>query len=108
MKADEIKLHFQKLNEQNFKLNIVSNLKTDLGKGDSFIVNGRKSLSTVIDGYSSAIPVYNSIISQADRYIDMAKALGEANIEKALNEIKKEASDMIKICNSAVTKLRAI
>jgi len=108
MKAEEIKLHFKNLNEQNFKLNIVSNLKTDLGKGDSLIVNGRKSLSNVIDGYSSAIPVYNQIISEADKYILMAKSLGEANIEKSLNQIKKEASDMIKICNSAVTKLRAI
>lgn len=108
MNVQEIKLHFKKLEEQKFQFNIVSNLQNDLGKGDSFIANGRKSLSSVIDGYSSAIPVYNQIISEADKYILMAKSLGEAGIEKSLNQIKKDANDMIKLCNSAISKLKSI
>ena len=104
MKVEEIKLAFN----TNIQLNIVSILKTDLGKGDAFIVNGRKSMQNVIDGYNSAISVYTSIVSQADKYIDMAKAMGETGIQKSLEDTKKEANDMIKLSNAAITKLKSI
>lgn len=104
MKVEEIKVAFN----TNIQLNIVSILKTDLGKGDVFIVNGRKSLQNVIDGYNSAIGVYQSIIPQADKYIDMAKAMGESGIQKNLEDTKKEANDMIKLASSAIAKLKSI
>lgn len=105
---EEVLLCFKKNQQTHLQLNIVNNLQSDLGRGDASIANGRKSLSAVIDGYQSAIPIYNEIISQADKYILMAKSLGEAGIEKSLNQIKKEAGDMIKLCTSAISKLKAI
>ena len=104
MKVEEIKLAF----ESNIQLNIVSILKTDLGKGDSFIVNGRKGIQGVVDGYSNAINVYKGIIPMADKYIEMAKALGDAGIQKNLEDTKKEALSMIKISETAINKLKSI
>lgn len=104
MKVEDIKLAFN----TNIQLNIVSILKTELGKGDVHIVNGRKSLQSVIDGYSNAITVYNSIIPQADKYIDMAKAMGEMGIQKNLEDTKKEALSMVKLATAAIAKLKSI
>lgn len=98
----------QTVKNVSLELNIVGNLQDDLGKGDTFIVNGRKSLQSVIDGYSSAIVVYNGIIPTANKYLDMAKALGEATIQKQLETIIKNANEMIKLSNQAINKLKSI
>jgi len=98
----------QTVKNVSIELNIVGNLQDDLGKGDTFIVNGRKSLQSVIDGYSSAIVVYNGIIPTANKYLDMAKALGEATIQKQLETIIKNANEMIKLSNQAINKLKSI
>ncbi len=104
MKVEEIKLAF----ETNIQLNIVGILQGDLGKGDSAIVNGRKGIQTAVDGYNSAIAVYQSIIPTANKYLDMAKALGEATIQKQLEGVIKNANDMIKASNTAISKLKSV
>lgn len=108
MKKQEILLALKRNQEIHIQLNIVSNLQNDLGKGDSLIVNGRKSIQSIIESYNSAISVYQSIIPQADRYIDMAKSLGEATIQKQLEDVKKQANEMIKTCNSSISKLKSV
>jgi len=104
MKVEEIKLAFN----TNIQLNIVGILQGDLGKGDSAIVNGRKGIQTAVEGYNQAISVYTAIIPTANKYLDMAKALGEASIQKQLESVIKDANEMIKASNVAITKLKSI
>ena len=104
MKAEEIKLAFN----TNIQLNIVGILQGDLGKGDSAIVNGRKGIQTAVEGYGQAISVYSSIIPTANKYLDMAKALGEASIQKQLETVIKDANEMIKASNTAINKLKSV
>ena len=104
MKKEEIKLAFN----TNIQLNIVGILQGDLGKGDMSIVNGRKGIQMAVDGYNQAITVYSSIIPTANKYLDMAKALGEASIKSQLEKVIKDANEMIKASNAAVTKLKSV
>jgi|SRR3990172_8684495 len=104
MKVEEIKLAFN----TNIQLNIVGILQGDLGKGDMAIVNGRKGIQTAVDGYNSAITVYTAIIPTANKYLDMAKALGEASIQSQLEKVIKDANEMIKASTAAVAKLKSV
>lgn len=108
MKAEEIKLGFKKVSEVHIALNIVSILQGELGKGDSSIVSARSSIAPAVENYNKAISVYQSIIPKANQYLDMAKALGDAGIQKQLDTILKDANSMIKVCNTAITKLKSV
>lgn len=108
MKAEEIKLAFKKTSEIHIALNIVSVLQGELGKGDSNIVTARGSIAPAVENYNKAIAVYQSIIPKANTYIDMAKALGDAGIQKNLESVLKEANNMIKVCNTAIAKLKSV
>lgn len=88
--------------------NIADMLSSDLGKGDVKIVEARKSISSIVDGYSSAITVYTEVANTANKYLDMAKSLGEATMISRLTKIIKDANDMIKVCNQAVAKAKSI
>jgi hypothetical protein len=83
-------------------------LQGQLGDGDAQITKGRQSLSSVIDGYENAIKIYNSIVPDANKYIEMAKALGETTILSNLEKIKKDAQTMIKASEGAISKLKSI
>ena len=85
-----------------------TDLAADLGRGDAQIIAGRKAIPTIVDGYQNAVTIYQSVVSSADKYIVMAKALGETEIQQSLEKRKKDALDMIKLSQAAITKLKSI
>lgn len=88
--------------------NIADTLSSDLGKGDLKIVEARKNIQSLVDGYQSAIQIYEGINSTANKYLDMAKALGETTMITRLSKIIKDSSDMIKFSNQAISKIKSI
>ena len=90
------------------QLNIVSILQTDIGKGDSIRVDAKSKVNAAIADYKNALTVYNSIAPLAQKYIDMAVALGEKQIESQLRKAVKDSQDMVKLCNSNIQKLQSI
>jgi hypothetical protein len=108
MKAEEIKLALQKNSETHIQLNIVSILQNELGKGDTKVVSSRSSIKDMISGLNEAKSFYDNVVKQADKYLDMAKALGDAGIEKSLNTIKKNALDSIKSCDKQIKTLQSL
>lgn len=105
---EEVLINLQAWQEKQFKLNIVSQLQTELGKGDSHLISARKSIPSIIDDMQKAIGVYSGIPSVADKYIDMAKALGETSIQKSLEDIKKNANSLVKQTETTIGKLKAL
>ena len=88
--------------------NISDILSGDLGKGDAFVVNARKNISTVIDGYNNAISVYQGVATTGEKYLAMAKALGDENMIARLTKNIKDANEMIKVSNQAIAKIKSI
>ncbi len=88
--------------------NISDMLSSDLGKGDSLIVNARKNISNIVEGYSQAISVYQSVASTGEKYLGMAKALGDENMISRLTKNIKDANEMIKVSNAAINKVKSI
>jgi hypothetical protein len=107
MKPDEIKLAF-KINQEIHLANISDVLNGDLSKGDSIVVSARKNIQSVVDGYNSAISIYQQVSSTADKYLTMAKALGDDNMISRLSKNIKDANEMIKACNQAISRLKSI
>lgn len=93
---------------QSIQLNIVSDLNSQLGAADNAWLTGKKYLSSVIEGYEKGKAGYAAIIPTAQRYIEMAKALGEAGIQKSLENVIKDANGGIKQCEAAISKLKSI
>lgn len=108
MTADEILLQFQENQETHLRLNIVTDLQANLGKGDVQRSAARKSIQPAIDGYAAAKAVYAQIPPIAEKYIAMAQALGEASILAGLKKAQSEAVKAMKDCDTAIAKLRAI
>jgi hypothetical protein len=78
MKAEEIKLHFQKLNEQKIELNLVNDI-------DSQIENGNKLMTE-----------YNDFQKRADLSAKMAENSAKRAVElsqKALSQAKELGVD---------------
>jgi hypothetical protein len=110
MKAEEIKLAFKKRQEE-VKIemaNIADTLSGDLGKGDSLVVNARKNIQNIVEGYSSAIQVYQQVASTGEKYMTMAQALGDDNMISRLKKVIKDANDMIKVSNQAIARAKSI
>lgn len=112
-KASIQNLDLSKVDAKSFKnqqvnLSIVSILQTELGKGDTAIISAKKSIASVISNFEDAVTISQAILPQADRYIDMAKALGEAGVQKNLENVKAEANATIKMANASIAKLKSI
>ena len=102
-----------KLGEQTKKVNVefanISEiLQTELGKGDVKIVEARKKIKDISDGYKEAISIYSNIESTAVKYLDMAKALGDDNMISRLTKNIKDAKEMIKISNTVISKINSL
>ena len=108
MKVEEIKLALEKNREAHIKLNIVSILAGDLSKGDAKVVSARGNIKAMIQDLNDAKQIYNDVIPTADKYIDMAKALGESGIQKSLEKTKKDALDAIKNADRQIKILSSL
>jgi len=107
MNKEEIKLALTQ-NQKFYLANISDVLNGDLSKGDSFVVGARKNIQSIVEGYNSAIQVYQSVANTGDKYLVMAKSLGDDNMIGRLTKNIKDANEMIKVCNQAISKAKSI
>lgn len=102
-----------KLGEQSKKVNvelanIADILSVDIGRGDSKIVEGRKKISEIVSSYKESIVIYNEVVQTGNKYLEMAKALGDNTMISRLNKNIKDASSMVKTANSVISKLQSL
>jgi hypothetical protein len=88
--------------------NISDILAGNIGKGDSLVAGARKNISAIVDGYTQAIAVYQDVANTANKYLDMARALGDDNMIGRLTKNLKDANEMIKACNQAIAKAKSV
>lgn len=88
--------------------NIADVLIQDISKGDAQVVKSRGIISDAIIGYNEGVKIYSSTIQTANKYLDMAKALGEQSMIDKLTKVIKDSDEMIKLSNQAISKLKSV
>jgi len=76
MKAEEIKLHFQKLNEQRLEFALVDDLKKELSALQSMGGSKASEISSISSSLLSGKTVALSLSQKAEKAITQAKELG--------------------------------
>ena len=87
---------------------IDSVLSQQLGESDSYVAEFRKFIPLSLVNLQKGLDGYNDIISKTNQYIPMAKTLGNDTMLANLVKIQKNANEMVKICNTAITKLKSL
>ena len=88
--------------------NIADTLQNDLGKADMNVINARKNITAIVEGYNLGIKGYSEVKAMASKYLDMAKSLGEETMISRLSKIIKDSDEMIKVSNQAIAKAKSI
>lgn len=108
-----MKTSYQKFIENSNPLKIQlaqidSVLSQQLGESDSYVAELRKFIPLSLVNLQKGLDGYNDIISKTNQYIPMAKTLGNDTMLANLVKIQKNANEMVKICNTAITKLKSL
>lgn len=108
-----MKTSYQKFIENSNPLKIQlaqidSVLSQQLGESDSYVAEFRKFIPLSLVNLQKGLDGYNDIISKTNQYIPMAKTLGNDTMLANLVKIQKNANEMVKICNTAITKLKSL
>jgi len=102
MKADEIKLHFQKLNEQRIEMALTDDISAQLRNAFDANVKGNDLAKQAGNQFSMAVKFAMSAETQAKEGEEKAKFLG-VDASK-FTSLKKEAMDYLKLANQNAKK----
>jgi hypothetical protein len=108
-----MKTSYQKFIENSNPLKIQlaqidSVLNQQLGESDTYVAEFRKYIPLSLVNLQKGLDGYNDIISKTNQYIPMAKTLGNDTMLANLVKIQKNANEMVKICNTSITKLKSL
>ena len=100
MKAEEIKLYFQKLNEQKIEFGALQDIEALFNKAEIQIKDAKEMQKTLKTSYSRALIILDqNIPAQIDNAIKKANELGADDLVVKLNNLKKKASQLASSVN---------
>ena len=102
MKAEEIKLHFQKLNKQKIELALVDDIAAELRKAFEANQSGANFAKQAVSQFNVAARFAAAAESSAKDGEERAKFLGVDSAR--FTSLKKEALDFLKLANQNVKK----
>jgi len=76
MKAEEIKLHFQKLNEQRIELALIDDAEKELYKGISIFNQSRQAVTKETLKFKESVSIFENSLKQYNLFITKAKEIG--------------------------------
>ena len=95
MKVEEIKLHFQKLNEQKIEFGALQDIEALFNKAEVQVKDAKEMQKTLKTSYSRALIILDqNIPGQIDNAIKKANELGADDVVVKLNNLKKKSSEL--------------
>ncbi len=108
MKAEEIRLHFQKLNEQRVELALIDDLAKLIVKAETSQSAATVSKNKAIEQYKNADAIFKSVIAQSAKAMAQAKDLGAPEAVSRIQNFMAIADNKGATATKAISALGSI